>query len=597
MHVQVSEGKPARIKEINILGNQSFEESELLDQLKLHASRSLQPFQTSDRYSRQQLVGDLETLTSYYQDRGYLKFTVGAVEVELSPNKKEVYVTVNVEEGDRYRVKSHRFSGNTVLNPTWLDALIETHDGEIFSRKQATESSDRIEAALSDIGYAFAKVVPQTDVDEKDKTVVLNYTVDPGKRVYVRHITFSGGGSTQDYTFRREMRQLEAAPFSKTAVERSRTRLARLPFVEDVEVATSPVPGTDDQVDINFALHQRAPGSVQFGVGFSGSQGLLFNAGITHANFLGTGDRVSINAQESQIAKELDLSWTNPYFTSDGISQSTSLFYRKAKAVVRFASGYDTEVIGASVVYGIPLSEFSAFRLGAGLSQTAVTTFASFSSNEILDYVVQHGDRFKEGQFITGFTRDTRNRTFFASRGMLDSINFNVELPGSTLLYYTSSVQHQQYIPLPAKFFMYIDASGGLVHTYGKTQGTPPWENFFAGGPGTVRGYRYGTLGPKDSEGNPFGGVLRTAVQTNLIVPLPIPTDGKSTRMALFVDAGNSYSSVTHFSLGDQRKSFGLDIQWFTGIIGLLDVSYAWPIDRRPGDETEHFQFNFGAGF
>jgi len=595
--IKVTEGKVTKIKEINIIGNKAFKKDVLLEQLKLRKTHWI-PFQRSDRYSKQQLGGDLETLSSYYQDRGYLQFNISSVQVALSPDKQDIYVTLAVEEGKVYKVKDHRFSGEIVLNEKFLDLLTSTKTGSVFSRKEATETGTRIEAALSDIGYAFAKVTPVPEVDEPNRQVGINYFIEPGKRAYIRRINFQGHSGTNDETLRREMRQLEAAPFSKSAVERSRVRLARLPFIEEAEVETKPVAGSDDLVDIEFKVKERAPGSIQFGVGFSGAQGFLINASITNTNFLGTGNRVQLAADTSTFNRSVSLSLTDPYFTQDGISQTVSTFFRKSQSVIRFSSGFDTNVVGGDLTYGIPLSEFTSLRVGAGVSQTAVKTFANASSDNILNFVIRNGTNFTEFQLRTGIARDTRNRTFFASSGALTRLNFDIAVPVSDLTYYNTSLSHEQFFPLPFKFFAQVQGTVGYVERYGSTKDVPPYELLFAGGANTVRGYRDGSLGPRDfPNNNPFGGKLRTTAQTDLVLPIPVVSDNKTTRASFFYDIGNVYAQPADFSVSSLRQSYGISFSFFTPILGLLSLSYAFPVNDKPGDNTNNFQINFGTGF
>ncbi|WP_233574945.1 outer membrane protein assembly factor BamA [Stagnimonas aquatica] len=595
--IKVTEGKVTKIKDINILGATAFPVKELKEQLQLKPTNWV-PFQKSDRYSKQSLGGDLETLQSYYQDRGYLKFNVASVQVALSPEKKDIFITVNVEEGDKYSLKDRRFSGETILNEEFLFRLLSTKPGDTFSRKEATESANRIEAALSDVGYAFAKVTPLPEVDEEKKQVSLNYVIEPGKRAYVRRINFTGHGDTNDETLRREMRQLEASPFSKSAVERSRVRLTRLPFIEEAEVDTKPVPGSDDLVDVSFKIKERAPGSVQFGVGYSGAQGFLVNASLTHTNFLGTGNRVELSIDNSQYSRQLNFSWTNPYFTEDGISQTISTYYRKAESVIRYSSGFNSNTIGADLTYGIPLSEFVALRIGGGVTQTAIETFPAYSADEVLRFVRENGSSFTDFTLRTGITRDTRNRTFFASRGTLNRLNLDVTVPGSGIEFYNLFYQHQQYIPLFYKFFIEFDGTVGYVDTYGDSSTVPPYENYFAGGPRTVRGYKDGTLGPRDTPfNNPYGGKLRTTAQTELIIPTPLDSDGKSSRVSLFYDVGNIFAEPGQFEVNELRQSMGLAVSYFTPFLGLLQLSYSFPLNAKPQDEVDRFQITFGSGF
>ncbi|MDP3858124.1 MAG: outer membrane protein assembly factor BamA [Stagnimonas sp.] len=595
--IKVTEGKATKITDINILGAKAFPAEELRDQLKLKPTNWM-PFQKSDQYSKQSLGGDLETLQSYYQDRGYLKFNISSVQVSLSPEKKDIFITVNVEEGEKYSLKDRRFSGETILNEDFLFRLLSTKSGDIFSRKEATESANRIEAALSDVGYAFAKVTPLPEVDEDKKQVSLNYLIEPGKRAYVRRINFTGHGDTNDETLRREMRQLEASPFSKSSVERSRVRLTRLPFIEEAEVETKPVPGSDDLVDVNFKIKERAPGSVQFGVGYSGAQGFLVNASLTHTNFLGTGNRVQFSVDNSQFSRQFNFSWTDPYFTEDGISQTVSTYYRKAESVIRFSSGFNSNTIGADLTYGIPLSEFISLRAGGGVAHTTIETFPLYSADEVLRFVRENGAEFTDYTLRTGITRDTRNRTFFASRGMLNRLNLDVTVPGSGIEFFNLFYQHEQYIPLFYKFFIEFDGSLGYVDTYGDSTTVPPYENYFAGGPRTVRGYRDGSLGPRDTPfNNPYGGKLRTTAQTELIIPTPLDSDGKSSRVTLFYDIGNVFENPRDFEPKELRQSFGLAVSYFTPFLGLLELSYAFPVGDKPTDEVDRFQITFGSGF
>lgn len=597
IRIDVTEGRQTRVRGINLLGNKAFSTEELLSEFKLEATH-WRPFQSTDKYSRQQLGGDLETLQSYYQDRGYLKATVSSVQVAMTPERDAIYVTINIEEGEVYRVKGTRFSGETILNTTFLDRLLSTRPGDTFSRRLATESSDRIEVALSDIGFAFASVNPVPEVDEESREVTLNYVIDPGKRAYVRQITFVGNTSTNDETLRREMRQLEASPFSKSAVERSRVRLARLPFLEEVEVETRPVPGSDDLVDVVYTVRERPPGSVQFGVGFSGSQGFLVTGQVTHTNFLGTGNRVDLSVDQNTISRAVNASWTDPYFTEDGISQSIGVFYRRSESIIRFSSGFNTNVVGANLTYGIPLSEFAALRIGGGIDQTAIETFPNSSSNEVLTFAIENGTSFTNFELRTGITYDSRNRTFFANRGGLHQLTLDTTLPGSDLEFFTLSYRAQQYVPIWRGVTLEMNGSAAAVETYGDTRSVPPYQNFFAGGPRTVRGYRDGALGPRDTPfNNPFGGTLRTTLQNKLIIPLPMESDGRSTRFSLFYDVGNVFATPGDFEAAELRQSAGIAFSWFTPFLGLLDLSYAFPLNEQEGDFVDRFQITFGPGF
>ncbi len=597
--IEVEEGKPAKIRSINIVGNEAFDDDTLLGAFELAESQAWRLFQSSDKYSKQKLLGDLEGLSSFYMDRGYLRFDVPSVQVSLSPDKRDIYVTINVHEGESYTVKDIKFSGELELSEDFLRRMVLVTPGEIFSRKEATQSAEFMEGALANIGFAFAKVNPQPELEPDSREVSLNFVLMPGKRTYVRHISFSGNLKTNDETLRREMRQLEGAVFSRAQVERSRTRIARLPFVAQAEVDTVPVPGSEDLVDVRFKIEERPPGSIQFGVGFSGAQGFLVNGSLTHTNFLGTGNRVALELENNQISDTVSVSWTDPYFTKDGISQTLSGFYRKSEGVIRFSSGFDSNSYGVAATYGLPISEYSSIRLGLGLEETAITTFPTASADEILRFVADNGTKFFTTEFRTGFARDTRNRTIFATRGALHRINLDLILPGSDIEFYKASYQLQYYQPIWGDLFAEINGSLGLVDGYGDTDSVPPYEHFFAGGTGTVRGFRSGSLGPRDTPfNNSFGGKLRTTVQTNLIIPTPMESNNKTTRLSLFYDIGNVFAEPGDWDAGELRSSAGLAFEWFTPFLGLLELSYAFPIEIVQGvDREDRFQINFGGGF
>jgi outer membrane protein insertion porin family len=595
LKIDVTEGKVTRIRDINIIGNRAFSTGTLLDQIKLDKTTWWVPFQSSDRYSKQQLLGDLEALTSYYQDRGYLKFSVSSVQVALSPDKEDIYVTINLEEGEVYTVSGRRFSGDTVLNEDFLERIVPIRPGSVFSRREATEAANRIEAALADIGYAFAEVVPLPEVDEEKREISLNYFIQPGRRAYVRRIHFSGNSSTNDETLRREMRQLEASPFSKSAVERSRVRLARLPFVEEAEVDTRPVPGTDDLVDISFRIRERPPGAIQFGVGYSGASGFLVTGSVTHTNVLGTGNRAAVEIDNNAFSRRFSISWTDPYFTEDGISQTLATYYRTSEGLARFTAGFNLNVMGGSATYGIPLTEYSTLRAGIGVEDTALYTNAGSTSN-IIQFAVENGSRYFTWEARTGIVRDTRNRLFFAERGGLHQLDFDITLPGSDLQFYRAAYRFQQYTPLLFGTILELNARVGLLGDYGGQGSAPPYKNFLAGGTRTVRGYRESSLGPAEF-GIPIGGRFQIAAQNELIIPMPMESDGKSTRTSLFFDIGSVFERADDFEFEELRQSAGISFMWYTPFLGILDLSYAFPLNPQPGDRQDRFQISFGTPF
>ncbi|MGH8530586.1 MAG: outer membrane protein assembly factor BamA [Nevskiales bacterium] len=599
IEIKVTEGPVAKIKKINVVGNQVFDDEALLEGFELQPTRTISLFQSSNNYSKEKLVGDLESLSSHYQDRGYLRFEVSSVQVALSPDKRDIFITINLEEGAVYKVKDFRLTGELILSEDFLKQFISVKPGQIFSRKETTESGNRIAARLADEGYAFAKVDPAPRIDDSKKEVSLDFAVQPGRRVYVRQINFAGNSATDDETLRREMRQLEGATFSRAAVERSRERLQRLPFLEEVQVETDKVPGSEDLVDVDFDVKERAAGAIQIGVGFSDAAGFLINGSVTNSNFRGSGDRVSVTAENNEFARLFSASWTDPYATDDGISRTVNMFFRESEQVVRFSSGFDTNAFGAGLTYGLPLSEFASLRLGVGADRTVVSSFAGITSNEVLQFLLNNGTEFTNYELRTGLVRDTRDRTIFARRGMLDRLDFDITVPGSDLEFYRASFQHQQFFDLFKGFAYELRGNLGYADGYGDTDDIPPFENFFVGGADSVRGFREGTVGPRDTPfGNAFGGKLRVSLQNELIVPMPfLETDGKSTRLALFYDIGSAFRDTDEFETDLLRSSAGVAFQWFTPFFGLLRLSYAVPIDTQPEDEEDRFQISFGVGF
>lgn len=610
IQIKVNEGEIATIKDINIVGNKAFSDSALTKQfiLQVHKSPVLHPvaaFRKKDHYSREKLLGDLETLNSFYQDRGYLTFNVTSIQVSLSPDKRDIFITINVHEGEPYTVSEIHIAGEMIVPETSLRRLISVRKGETFSRQEVTATSNRISSGLADFGYAFSDVDPLTKLNDDDHTVELTFFVDPGKRAYVRRIAFTGNDKTNDETLRREMRQFEGATFSRRAVERSRTRLARLPYVKDAQVDSAPVPGSKDLVDVTYKVAERAAGTLQLGVGFSGAQGFLINGSITHSNFRGTGDRVSLRAETNNFARTISASWTDPYFTEDGVSRTVAGFYRNTDQVTRFGSGFDLNSIGGSVTFGLPISEYSSVRLGGGIQKNEITTriIPTFVSDQLGRFVAENGRDFLTYELRTGWARDTRNRTFFATRGNSTSITFDVKLPGSDLEYYTTTFRQQSLFPVGAwsgflskKIVLDSNLRIADAVNYGKGTDVPPYDNFFAGGARTVRGFKDGYLGPRDSFNNPFGGQFLTTLQNDLVIPTFLESDNKSTRLSLFYDIGNVFYGADRFEFSDLRSSAGVAVDWFTPFFGLLRVSYAVYVDSQSGDNEDRFQFSFGVG-
>lgn len=596
--IDIAEGEAARIHQINIVGNEAFPETELLDYMQLS---DVGLFGGKSEYSKQLLSADLESLRSYYLDRGYVDFSINSTQVSLTPDLQDVYITVNVSEGRQYTVDEIELAGNLIVEADELRDLISVRKGEVFSRREATASSERITARLGEEGYAFANVNIAPDLDEDAQTVNLRFLVDPGRRVYVRRINISGNSKTQDEVIRRELRQFEDAWLSTEKVARSRTRLERLGFFERVDVETPAVPGSPDQVDVNFNVVERATGSLSAGVGYSDTQGVLFNFSVAQENFVGTGNRLAVALENSDVTDLYSVSYTNPYYTLDGVSRGFRGFYRNVNAAEAQLSNYTTNSYGLFVDYGFPLSEYNTGRLGFGYEYTELLV-GPLTSQKIIDYIDENGSTYDSYKVTGSWAHDTRNRAIFADRGQITSVSSEVALPGGSLEFYKVNLRHLRYLPFGDDLTLALNGELGYGDGYGGTDQLPPFENFYAGGSRSVRGYRGNSLGPRDDEGanrtfDPLGGNARVVASAELLFPNPFANNSDSVRMSAFVDAGNVYDTQeASVDLGELRYSVGLGATWLTPI-GALRFSLAEPINPEPDDELERFQFTLGTPF
>lgn len=596
--LDISEGTVARIKSIRIIGNEAFEEDDLLDELELTTPTWFSWFSKRDRYSKPQLTADLESLRSYYLDRGYLKFSIDSTQVSITPDRKDIYITINVSEGPQYRVSEVALAGELPLPQQELQPLVTIEPGAVFSRADATDTARRISDRLGDEGYAFANVNTVPQIDEDSREVGLTLFVDPGRRVYVRRIEYSGNTRTYDEVLRREMRQMEGAWFSTTDVDRSRTRLERLGYFDEVNVETPPVPGTTDQVDVKYAVKERASGSLVLGAGFSQGSGVVLNASVSQENFLGTGKRVSFTINNSAVNRIYAFGYTNPYYTIDGVSRGFNIYYRSTDADEANLSDYTLDRLGGDLNYGIPLSEFDFLRASIEATQTQVNTTDS-TPTRITDILAEKdSDTFTVLAPTISWSHDTRNRAIFPDRGSLLRISTEVSVPGSDWEYYKLSYDQESFIPLSQRFTLFLRGEVGYGSGYGDDETLPFYENYFAGGVRSVRGFESNSLGPRDPEtGDPIGGELRTVASLELFFPPPlVGEDLGNIRMSAFADVGQVYADATDFDAGELRYSVGLGVQWLSPL-GPLSLSFAQPLNADEFDEEEPLQFTFGAAF
>ncbi len=593
--IDVSEGRAARIRNINIVGNRVFSDKELREGFELTTKTWKSFYTKSDQYSKQKLAGDLESLRSFYLDRGYLNFNIDSTQVAITPDKRDIYITVNVSEGEQFRIKEVRLAGNLIVEPEQLFPLVGQNPGDIFSRKQVTATVDRISARLGNEGYAFANINTIPEIDEENREVAVTFFVDPGKRVYVNRINMAGNTRTRDEVLRREMRQMEGGWFSSSAVERSRTRLDRLGFFEEVNVETPAVPGTTDQVDVNYSVTERPSGNLLFGVGFSQSSGVLLNANVSEDNFLGSGKRVALTFNNSNVSTVYRFSYLNPYYTVDGISRGFGVYFRETDASEANLSEYTVDTFGGNVSYGLPINEFNSLRAEVEFQHLDLNE-TIFSPTEVTDFITEQDDVHDIVKATASWIHDSRNRTIFADRGRMNSLTAELAVPGVGLEFYKISFRHLNYVPLTKYFTLALNAEIGAGEGYGDLDSLPFFEHFFAGGINSVRGFEDNTLGPRDSRGNPLGGGFKLVGNAEILFPPPFFADSRSVRMAAFLDAGNVFANYDDITADELRYSVGLAVSWLSPL-GALEFSLARPLNDKTGDEVQGFQFTIGTTF
>ncbi|MDH3989860.1 MAG: outer membrane protein assembly factor BamA [Gammaproteobacteria bacterium] len=627
--IDVKEGDRAKIRQVNIVGNKTFTDDEIRSGFTLDTANWLSWIRQDDRYAKESLEGDLEVLRSFYMDRGYADFKVTSTQVAISPNKKDIFVTINVDEGDVYTISEVKLVGEMVIDEVFLRSMVLAQPGSIFSQNLLTQSSDLMAFRLGEDGYANAEIEPVPELDREKKEAAITFYVNPKSRVYVRNIRFRGIDQVDDEVLRREMRQLEGAYLSNRLVDRSKIRLQRLPFVERVEVDNSPVPGSPDLVDVDFDIEYRMPGQFSGGIGYSEAQKVMLNGSIVHTNFLGTGNRVAVELNSGRFQKLYSISHSDPYRTMDGVRRTLSVNYRDITQFTSAASDFSTTSAGATVDYGYPISEYQTLSFG-GTFQHSELLSSTNSTQQAQDWVANNGNPFVENigngavffgtefdtfELVAGWTYDSRNRALFASRGTRQQLFLSVAVPGSDVEFYQARYSFTKYIPLWSnKWTVRVNAEMGIGEALGETTALPPYKQFYGGGPQSVRGFKESYLGPRDSFGRPYGGNMLVASQVELILPIPDKWASQA-RASLFYDIGNVFNTgEVKFTdkLGapieykpdfdELRTSVGIGIQWLAPL-GLFRFSYAYPLnaydgnDRYFGDELERFQFSIGQAF
>jgi len=625
IQINVEEGKNSGIRHINIVGAEAFSQRELLDELELKHPTLLSFFRGQDKYSREKLSGDMETLESWYRNRGYVEFDINSTLVSITPDRREVYLTLNVEEGDVYEVADVALVGElNELTPERLQPLLVVLEGQTFSQARVTASEERLTAALGNAGYTFASASGIPTVRDDGK-VDVQFFVDAGKRAYVRRVTFAGNGVTQDHVLRREMRQMEGGWASTSQIEFSKVRLERLGYFKDVGVETPEVAGTDDQIDVNFSVEEQPSGSISATLGFAEGSGLILGANYQQSNVFGTGNSFGTNISWSDFQRSASLNYFNPYYTQDGVSRGYNLFYRETRFDEQNIARFTTDSFGGGVNFGFPIGETQRIQFGLNVEQTNIKV-GQFPALEIVEFVEREGNKFLNFKLNASWVRSTLNRGLFATRGSKQTLALEVAVPGSELQFYKATFNAEKYLGLPAlgdRWALRGRTRVGYGDAYGSNNVLPFYEHFFAGGFGSIRGYERNTLGPTstptlidDGNGtltdpfptrrnqNAFGGNLLLEASLELIFPLPFIEDQRQIRSVVFFDGGNVFntncpeisincSTLTRDAL---RYAGGIGVTWLTGL-GPMTFAYSRTLNDQPGDDREGFQFELGATF
>jgi outer membrane protein insertion porin family len=600
----IFEGDVARIREIKFVGNETYSQSDLQDEIKLSTPGWLTWYTDTDKYSREKLEGDVDRIRTFYLDHGYLEFTVEPPQVTISPDRKDIYITITVHEGKPYKVRSVKLAGNLLGLDEEIQKRVQVKAGQVFSSTETNASAKAITDYLGELGYAFANVNPNPQLDREKHEADLTFFVDPSRRVYVRRIQIGGNTRTRDEVIRREMRQQEAAWYDAGDIKVSRDRIDRLGYFNDVNVKTDPVPGSPDQVDVNVDVKEKPTGMVNLGVGYGSTDRAILSAGISEDNVFGSGTNLTLQVNTSSTNRAAVLSHTDPYWTKDGISRTTSLYYRVTEPFNNSDGDYRVKAIGLGMNFSIPITEYQRITLGGAFERNQIDLYDN-SPQAYEDFVKQYGNSTNAFIFTTGWQNDTRDSAIAPTRGSYTRVKADVST--MDLKYYLLTGQQQYYVPLGRNYTL---ALNGMVD-YGKSYGGlnyPVIKNVYAGGIGTVRGYEGASLGPRDTRTNDYlGGAQRIVGNAQLYLPFPGASKDRTLRWFIFSDAGQvKPGSGMPCSVGEPghevsdpcsfRFSAGVGLSWQSPL-GPLQLSYGHPLNAKPGDDTQSFQFQIGTGF
>lgn len=611
--INVDEGKASSISQIRFVGNKVYDDDDLLDLMQLGTPNWFSWYTKRDLYSREKLAADLETIRSHYLDAGYLDFKFDSVQVSISPNRSDVYVTINMTEGEPYKIAGAKLQGDLLGLDDTFNPLVDLKTGSTYNASEVNAISEKIKDRLSTLGYAFSQVTPNPMTNKDDHTVNVVYTVDPGRRAYVRRVNISGNNRTKDEVIRREVRQYEAAWFDSDKVKVSRDRIDRLGFFESVTAEPTPVAGTRDQVDLDVKVQERATGSVSLGAGYSTSEGIVLSGGFAQNNLFGTGKSLSVDLNTSKSQRTYAVGITEPYITPTGISRSWDFSDRRVDLDKLDVADVKYETRAAGLSFGIPFTEYDRVFLGGRVESTKVSVNDN-SPQRYKTYVDKFGENPMSVAATIGWARDSRDSALAPNRGVYQRLNGEIGLPGLDIEYYKFTYQYQQFWPITKTFTLAFNGQVGYGDVYGKTDMFPFFKNFYVGGIGSVRGFESGSLGPSERDPGNYrnsnsylGGDRMMNASIELLAPLP--GGDRTLRIFTFLDTGYAwgYEGIRQsdgtmryerqdIDFNDLRVSTGIGIAWISPL-GPLKFSIAYPLKKVEGDETQRFQFQIGTGF
>ena len=615
IEIEVEEGKRATIVQIAFVGNEVFDTKTLLDRMELKQPTLFGFISGENRYSREKLQGDLEAIEAFYTDRGYIEFKINSTQVSMTPDRKQVYVTINVSEGEKHLIGEVELVGDLDdVDPEEIEKLIIVSKGQLYSSALLTATEELITRQLGRHGYTFASATGVPEINE-DGTVNVRFMVNTGKRAYVRRLSFAGNTTTRDTVLRREMRQLEGAWASTDLIDLSKVRLERMGFFSDVAVETPEVAGEEGLIDVEIQVEEQSTGSITGSLGYQKLSGMILGASIQKSNIAGTGKNIGLSLDWSDYRKSFSYTYINPYFTEDGVSRGLSVFVRDTDYSTLNLNAFSTSAVGAGARFSFPIGETKRLQFAGRVEYTDVEQSGT-EAEEIRDFIRSSGQTFLNYKVEGLWSRDTRNRAIFATRGSRQTTALEVSVPGSDLEFYRATIQLEQYFPVPGlnpNFAFHLNADLGYGGAYGNTEIYPFYEHFYGGGFGSIRTYKRASLGPRSTAlrnfasnvpGRPFGGNIMAELSAEFVFPLPFMKDRGQVRSLYFVDAGNIFSdhcsetSLNCFSpsFKELRGSTGIAVSWLTRM-GPMSFSLGYPFNNSDLDETEVFSFELGQTF